>query len=501
MAKIIGLPKLSPTMEEGTLVRWVKQEGDTLAVDDLVAEVETDKATMEFRSFDQGVLLKQLAAEGATLQPDQPVAIIGKAGEDISALLKEAGVDGAAPAADKPSEKKPAENKPAAKSAEKKPEPSGKKQAPPKPDVDEGESKAETGGAEEDAQDDGETQAAGDDEAQHDQAGDEPEAAPERAQGRVFASPLVRKIAREKSIDLHGVQGSGPGGRVIARDIEATEAGNVRVGLPGTPLRGPSAPPPARRATPPAAAPAQPVAPSPQPSAQAVGGAGDRTEKLTQMRKTIARRLSESKREVPHFYLTIDVDAEPLVELRAKFNADLAASGEKLSLNDFIIKASATALRRMPRVNVSFAGDSQIFREHVNISVAVAVPDGLLTPVIRDADRLGVIAISQAVRDLAGRAKAKKLKPEEMTGGTFSISNLGMFGIDEFSAVINPPEGAILAVGAVRDVPVVKQGAVVPGKRMALTMSCDHRVVDGALGAEWLKLLRSLLEAPLNMLL
>jgi pyruvate dehydrogenase E2 component (dihydrolipoamide acetyltransferase) len=232
-----------------------------------------------------------------------------------------------------------------------------------------------------------------------------------------------------------------------------------------------------------------------------VPGEGDRTEKLSQMRKTIARRLTESKREVPHFYLTIDVDAEPLVELRARFNSELSASGEKLSLNDFIIKAIASALRRMPRVNVSFAGDSQIFHEHVNISVAVAVPDGLVTPVIRDADRLGVIAISQAVRDLATRARAKKLKPEEMTGGTFSISNLGMYGIDAFSAVINPPEGAILAVGAVRDEPVVKHGAVVAGKKMALTMSCDHRVVDGALGAEWLKLLRSLLESPLNMLL
>jgi pyruvate dehydrogenase E2 component (dihydrolipoamide acetyltransferase) len=219
------------------------------------------------------------------------------------------------------------------------------------------------------------------------------------------------------------------------------------------------------------------------------------------MRKTIARRLSESKREVPHFYLTIDIDAEPLVALRARINAELEPSGQKLSLNDFIIKACASALRRMPRVNVSFAGDSMIYHEHVHISVAVAIPDGLLTPVVRDADRLGVIGISQVVRELAGRAKDKKLKPEEMQGGTFSISNLGMYGIDEFAAVINPPEGAILAVGAVRDEPVVKAGSVVPGKRMALTMSCDHRVVDGALGAEWLKLLRGLLESPINMIL
>jgi len=480
MAKIIGLPKLSPTMEEGTLVRWVKQEGEAVEVDDLVAEVETDKATMEFRSFDAGVLLKQLAPEGATLAPDQPVAIIGKQGDDISALLSQAGGGAAEPDKTKPAAK--SADKPAAKSADK---PAAKKPAA-KADVEESDQSAESAGDTDEAE--------------------EPEAAPERVQGRVFASPVVRKIAREKSIDLHGVEGTGPHGRVIKRDVESAEPGSARVGLPGTPLRGPSAPPPARKpiavgqpSAASAAAPGAGVATST--ATPAVAGEGDRVEKLSQMRKTIARRLSESKREVPHFYLTIDIDAEPLVELRARFNADLAQSGEKLSINDFIIKAIASALRRMPKVNVSFAGDSQIFHEHVNISVAVAVPDGLLTPVIRDADRLGVIAISQAVRDLATRAKAKKLKPEEMQGGTFSISNLGMYGIDEFSAVINPPEGAILAVGAVRDEPVVKHGAVVPGKKMALTMSCDHRVVDGALGAEWLRLLRSLLESPLNMLL
>jgi pyruvate dehydrogenase E2 component (dihydrolipoamide acetyltransferase) len=446
MAKIIGLPKLSPTMEEGTLVRWVKQEGEPIAVDDLIAEVETDKATMEFRSFDAGVLLKQLAPEGATLQPDQPVAIFGNEGEDISELLKQAGAGGG----DAKSETKPEapDAKPDAKSAK-------------QPDADDG-------------------------------------AEPERVTGRIFASPVVRKIARENDIDLRQVQGSGPGGRVIKRDIDGTDA---RVGLPGAALRGPSAPPPARKASPPPAASAAPAQQAVPAAAVPQAGDGDRTEKLSQMRKTIARRLTESKRDVPHFYLTIDVDAEPLVALRADFNRRLEGSGDKISLNDLIIKACAVALRRMPRVNVSYAGDSLILHDHVNISVAVAVPDGLVTPVIRDADRLGAVAISQAVRELAGRAKNKKLKPEEMTGGTFSISNLGMFGIDEFSAVINPPEGAILAVGAVRDEPVVKAGAVVPGKRMALTMSCDHRVVDGALGAEWLKLLRSLLEAPIDMLL
>ncbi|MDB4989391.1 MAG: Dihydrolipoyllysine-residue acetyltransferase [Myxococcaceae bacterium] len=465
MAKIIGLPKLSPTMEEGTLVRWVKQEGEAVAVDDLIAEVETDKATMEFRSFDQGVLLKQLAPEGATLLPDQPVAIIGKKGEDITALLKQVGGGGG-----------------------------GKSVLPPKAPEDKAElprskepPQASAPGSADKSQGAAPVPAEGDEN--------------ERAQGRVFASPVVRKLAREKDIDLAGVRGSGPGGRVIMRDVDG-DGGGV-VGLPGAPLRGPSAPPPANRklvAVPPAAA--VPGAAGGQTAPQpAVAAEGDRTEKLSSMRKTIARRLSESKREVPHFYLTINVDAESLLAARVLFNQQLASSGEKVSLNDFIIKACAAALRRMPRVNVSFAGDSVIYHEHVNISVAVAIPDGLVTPVVRDADRLGVLAISQTVRELAARAKDKKLKAEEMQGGTFSISNLGMYGIDDFSAVINPPEAAILAVGAVRDEPVVKNGNVVAGKRMALTMSCDHRVVDGALAAEWLKLLRSLLESPLSMLL
>jgi pyruvate dehydrogenase E2 component (dihydrolipoamide acetyltransferase) len=460
MAKIIGLPKLSPTMEEGTLVRWIKQEGEPLEVDDLIAEVETDKATMEFRSFDRGVLLKQLAPEGATLSPDQPVAIVGNQGEDISALLKKAGVAGA------PSAPPPAKAEPVRARTAPPPKAGGEKKA---------EIVADAAGAEQP-------------EASEPAEGDNG-AAP--ADGRVFASPVVRRIAREKDIDLSRVTGTGPHGRVIKRDVEAIDG---RVGLPGAPLRGPSAPPPSAKRPPPAAATKTeptPVAPS----------AGDRVEKLSQMRKTIARRLSESKREVPHFYLTIDVDAEPIVLLREQINKQLAASGEKISPNDLLIKACAVALRRYPRVNASFAGDSMIFHQDIHISVAVAIPDGLVTPVLRNVDRMGVLAISQQVREMAGRAKEKKLKPEEMQGGTFSISNLGMFGIDSFSAVINPPEGAILAVGAVRDEPVVKDGAVVPGKRLALTMSCDHRVVDGAVGAEWLKVLRGLIEQPFSMLL
>jgi pyruvate dehydrogenase E2 component (dihydrolipoamide acetyltransferase) len=471
MAKIIGLPKLSPTMEEGTLVRWVKQEGDSIEVDDLIAEVETDKATMEFRSFDKGVLLKQLAPEGTTLAPEQPVAIFGNAGEDISALLDKAGGKAATPPA-------PAAPK---KEAEAK-KPTGTAEAS-EADVDEGEAPAEPARQGDNAR----TEEA---EPQPPSSRGRSEEGRERVEGRVLASPLVRKLARENDIDLASVRGSGPGGRVIKRDVE----GDGRVGLPGNAVRGPSAPPPPRRPKEAEAPAARAPEPPPMPS-------GGRSEKLSQMRKTIARRLTESKRDVPHFYLTIDVDAEPLVGMRAMYNEQLAKSGEKVSLNDLIIKACASALRKMPRVNASFAGDSIVYHDGVHISVAVAVPDGLLTPVVRDADRLGVLAISQAVRDLAERAKGKKLKPEEMQGGTFSISNLGMFGIDAFSAVINPPEGAILAVGQVRDEPVVKAGAVVPGKRLALTMSCDHRVIDGAVGAEWLKLLRGMIESPMTMLL
>ncbi len=501
MAKIIGLPKLSPTMEEGTLVRWVKQEGDAIEVDDLIAEVETDKATMEFRSFDKGVLLKQLAAEGETLKPDQPVAVIGKKGEDVAALL---GKSGGAPA------KESAE--PVAEDAADEGEAEGAQ-------GDETEVEAGEAAASDDAEPDAEAAAEpkttksasapvqkkevapakkaaapapSDDSQEAEPSSDAPQSASGQDGARIMASPAVRRIARERELDLSQVRGSGPGGRVIKRDVETSD---TRVGLPGTALRGPSAPPPAVKAAAPAAPARAPAAAAPA----ATSGEG-RLEKLSPMRKTIARRLTESKQNVPHFYLTIDVDAGPLVAARAEINADLEASGEKISLNDLLIKACALALRRVPKVNASFQGDNILFHERVDISVAVAIPDGLVTPVVRNADKLGVLAIARQIKDLAGRAKDKKLKPEEMSNGTFSISNLGMFGIDEFSAVINPPEGAILAVSAVRDEPMVKNGIVVAGKKLALTMSCDHRVIDGALGAEWLKVLRGLLESPLRMI-
>ncbi|MFZ1865045.1 MAG: pyruvate dehydrogenase complex dihydrolipoamide acetyltransferase [Polyangiales bacterium] len=417
MAKIIGLPKLSPTMEEGTLVSWTKKEGDEVEVDDLLAEVETDKATMEFRSFDRGVLLKILVPEGETLEPDVPVAIIGKAGEDISDLLAKLGARaGAAP--------------------------ESKSESAP-----ESESESESESASESAPAPG-------------------RAAAPAARGRILSSPVVRQLARERDIDLRAVQGTGPRGRIIKRDLESY-GGPAPVARQA--LRGERLPP--------------------------------RVEKASSMRRTIARRLTESKQTVPHYYLTVDVDIGPLADAREAMNADLAADGRKVSLNDLIIKAAAVALRRVPEVNASWMGQEIHYHQVVDISVAVAIDEGLMTPVLRDADRKGIAEIAGEVRELAARAREKKLQPEEMADGTFSITNLGMFGIEEFAAVINPPEGAILAVGTLRTEPIVQDGAIIPGRRMRFTMSCDHRVIDGATGARFLAAFKRIVENPLTMLL
>ena len=436
MAKILDMPKLSPTMEEGQISAWHKKEGDTVAVDDLLAEVETDKATMEFRSFDKGTLLKILAPAGSMVQLGQPVAVIGNPGEDVSGL-----VDG--------------KGKGAAPKTEEKHQPKGEAEAK------------------------GEGQAKGNGEGQGG-AKAKPEAPPAPQQaaqpepqegGRVKASPYVRKLARERGLSLEGVAGSGPNGRIVAKDVEALPDGGAK------------------------AKSQKPSAPAELPE----------SKPLSMMRKTIARRLTESKQTVPHFYLTIDVDADALHDLRERINADLAAAladaAPKVSFNDLVVKAVAIALGRVPEANAQFTPEAILYHRRVDVSVAVAVEDGLVTPVVRDADEKSVLEIAREVRDLAKRARDKKLKPEEMMNGTFSVSNLGMYGIDEFSAVINPPEGAILAVGQVRREPVVRGDAVVPGRRMAMTMSCDHRVIDGAVGATYLKALRAILEHPTQILL
>ena len=425
MAKIIGLPKLSPTMEEGTLVSWTKKEGDAVEVDDLLAEVETDKATMEFRSFDRGVLLKILVPEGETLEPDVPVAIIGKAGEDIDELLAEVSAGSAAATAEADDRLDDA----AADETEPTPTPAS-----------EG-SSARAAIAEE-----------------------PPDTDARPSTDRILSSPLVRRLARERSIDLRNVRGSGPHGRIVKRDIESYSGTESGVAVTGE-RRPPN------------------------------------VVKASSMRRTIARRLTESTQTIPHYYLTIDVDIGPLADARRAMNEELEADGGKVSLNDLIIKATAMTLRRVPDVNASWMDKEIHYHQVVDISVAVAVEDGLMTPVVRDADKKGVAEIAEEVRDLAGRARERKLTPDEMTNGTFSISNLGMFGIEEFTAVINPPEAAILAVGTLRNEPIVEEGELGFGRRMRFTMSCDHRIIDGATGAKFLAALKRTLESPLTMLL
>jgi pyruvate dehydrogenase E2 component (dihydrolipoamide acetyltransferase) len=458
MAKVLDMPKLSPTMEEGQLATWHKKEGDAVEVDELLAEVETDKATMEFRSFDKGTLLKILVPAGSVVQLGQAVAILGNPGEDISGL---AGGGPSAPAADAPAESAPkdegADQK--GKAADEKDKPTDKTAAAPEntrpaaPEAEAAEPAAEA--------DEAETE-----------EGDEATAS--SSDGRVKASPYVRKLAREQDLDLSAVQGSGPHGRIVAKD------------LANAPTKAASTPKSATKGAPAAAGELR--APEKRP--------------LSMMRKTIARRLTESKQTVPHFYLTIDVDAGPLANLRERIVDDLGEEGKdrKVSVNDLLVKACALALRRVPECNAQFTPEAILVHDRVDISVAVAVPDGLLTPVVRDADTKTVAQIATDIRALAAKAKNKKLSPEEMSNGTFSISNLGMFGIDNFAAVINPPEGAILAVGRVREEPVIKDGQVVAGKRLAMTLSCDHRVVDGAVGARFLAALRSILERPTQIL-
>jgi len=423
MAKVLGLPKLSPTMEEGVLVRWIKQEGERVEIDDVIAEIETDKAMMEFRAFDAGVLLKHLVPEGASLKPDEPMAVLGAKGESMEVALSS--VTRVTQVAEPSRE---ARVVPMSRTAE------------PVTTSD--------------------------------------------ARERVPASPHVRRVARERGIDLRTLVGSGPHGRVVMRDMAHEPAFALRAGAPDSVTREPGAE----------------VRPEPSLLALAAAPVQEGTLlPLTSMRKTIAQRLSASKREIPHFYLTVEVDAEPVERLRQQVNSALLAD-EKTSLNDFVLKACAVALRRVPACNASFEGDGIRTFSRVHLSVAMSVPDGLVTPVVRDADRRSLGDIAREVKSLAARARDKKLRPEDMAGGTFSVSNLGMFGVREFAAVIRPPEAAILAVGAVQDVPVVREGRVVAGRSMSLTLSCDHRVIDGVLGALLLKQIRTLVEQPLALL-
>lgn len=451
MATKVHMEALSPTMEEGQVVRWLKGEGDPVSRGELLAEIETDKAIMELSARGEGVLRKILKAEGQTAPVGALIAVIGEEGEDISALLAKGGGE-PAKAASGGSKQDGSQGAPSPKGK------SGTRRR------DEGKSQsdqemAESGGAP--------TLSAGGvlsaTEAATAGALGEPE--------RLKASPLARRLAREGGVELAAIRGSGPGGRIVKRDVEAAAA-----------LR-----------TVPAVSDFDVTRLADQPAYEEVP--------LSQMRKTIARRLTESLGPVPHFFLTVEVDMVRAVQARTRLNALLEDRGEKVSLNDLIIRAVGAALRQHPAVNAAWHGDHIRRHGRVHVGVAVAVEDGLITPVIRDADRKGVAEISREVRELAGRARAKKLRPEEYTGATFSISNLGMFGIHEFTAVINPPESGIVAVGQVEEMPVAVDGQVVVRPRMRLTMSCDHRVVDGATGARFLQTLRAMLEEPAAILL
>ena len=405
---------LSPTMEEGQIVKWLKGEGDAVAQGDILAEIETDKATMELVARGTGVLRKILAGDGVTVPVGDVIGIIAAEDEDIDGLVAGSGGGAGTVVASVPG--RPAGTAPTA---------------------------AET---------------------------------PPTA-GRVKASPLAKRLAGELALDIRGVQGSGPGGRVIKRDIEMAAEAAAAARMPAVPV--------------PAAAPG--------------GGFVDIPDfvevPLSQMRKTVARRLTESLGPVPHFFLTVDVDMARALAARARVNELLAAQGAKASLNDLIIKATAVALTRHPECNAWWQDDAVRRFNRVHIGVAVAVPDGLITPVVTDAHAKGLGRISTEVRELAGRAREKKLQPHEYTGSTFSISNLGMFGIEEFTAVINPPEAGIIAVGAVAERPVAVDGQVVVRPRMRITMSCDHRVIDGAQGARFLATLKAFLEEPAAILI
>lgn len=462
MATKVHMEALSPTMEEGQVVKWYKAEGDEISSGDVLADIETDKATMELTARGEGTLLKVLVEEGGTAPVGQVIAVIGEEGEDISELVEGAGE---APKPDEPAPQATVEGareKQAAEAtAEEAPAGEAVAAAAEAPAGREGAAEGEAPGAPG-------TPAEGVD------------------GGRIKASPLARRLADEAGLDLASIEGSGPGGRVVKRDVEEARRA-PRPEAPAAAAAGAPAGAPAEEGW--RAAPVQ----VPEEEYEDVG--------ISQMRKTIARRLVESIGPVPHFFLTVEVDMGRVMEARKRVNALLEARGQKVSVNDFVLKATAAALRQHPEVNAHWHTD-HIRRYHaVHVGVAVAVDEGLITPVIRNADRKGMVQISAELRELAGRARERKLKPEEYTGATFSVSNLGMFGIQEFTAVINPPEGGILAVGKVEEIAVVVEGEVVARPRMKVTMSCDHRVIDGATGARFLQTLQTMLEEPAAVLL
>ncbi|WP_297822616.1 pyruvate dehydrogenase complex dihydrolipoamide acetyltransferase [Segetibacter sp.] len=446
MEEVVLMPRLSDTMTEGVIAAWQKNIGDTVKKGEVLAEIETDKATMELESYKNGTLLYQGAKPGEKIQVNDLLCIIGDAGMNIDAIVA-ASKGGAAPSAQ--------------------PEAAAQTQTSTAP---------------------------------------QPATAPPQMEvvneGRIIASPLAKKLAEEKGVDLRFVKGSGDNGRIVKQDIDGFSPAQQQE--PVQPQTAPQAQPvaaPQPEAKQPAAiepaAKAAETKPQAAPAASGIGQVSFDEVPVSQMRKTIARRLAESKFSAPHFYLTMSIDMDQAVQTRVKLNE---LSPVKISFNDMVLKATAVALKQHPKVNSSWLGDKIRINHHVNIGVAVAVDEGLLVPVVRFADAKGLSQISVEVKQFAQKAKDKKLQPADWEGSTFTISNLGMFGIDEFTAIINPPDACILAIGGISQVPVVKNGQVVPGNVMKVTLSCDHRVVDGASGAAFLQTLKSLLEEPLRML-
>jgi pyruvate dehydrogenase E2 component (dihydrolipoamide acetyltransferase) len=444
-------------MEEGTIVKWSKKEGDLVKQGDVLAEIETDKANMEMEALGSGVLRKILVPAGGKAPVGALIGVIADAGEDISSLTAQPAAAPAAAPADKPAP-------PAA------PRPVQAEPAPPPPPREERPVAAAPAAAAP---------------APRPAPAPPPPAAEGGEGGRVKASPLARSMAAQQNIPLASVAGSGPGGRIIKRDIEAWSASGPQATAPAAGRPAPAAAPLAVRAAVPPAPPMPAITPGQE-------------IPHSNMRKVIARRLAESKYTAPHFYVTMEIDMAAAMALREQV---IAASETKVSVNDLVLKACAKALTRFPMVNATWAEDRIVTFGSVDVGVAVAIPDGLITPVVRGADRKSVVDIALEVRDLATRARDRKLKPEEYADATFTISNLGMMGVTDFTAIINPPGSAILAVGAARKVPVVVDDALAVGQRMNVTLSCDHRVVDGALGAQFLGEVRRLLENPLTLLL
>ncbi len=435
MSVNIEMPKLSDTMTEGTLIKWHKKVGDSVDIGDILAEIETDKATMEMEAFDDGTITEILIHEGGRAPVGATLAVLD-------------GDSGAAPAPAAPA----AANAPIPATAAAVAAP-----APVQPT----------------------TTASGD---------------------RLKASPLARKVAAELGVNLSGISGSGPAGRIVKSDVQAAASSpSPAVSAPSSEATAAAALAASIKSK--AVAPAVAAAPTAQ-AIVPVSREGDERVELSSMRKIIASRLLTSKTTIPHFYLHIEVDAAPLMALRQQVNAQAENThGNKYSVNDFILKAVINAAQAIPAVNASFAGDHIVKFQHVGLSVAVAVEDGLVTPVIKQAESKSLLAISRAVKDFAVRAKDKKLKPDEFDGGTITVSNLGAWGIESFDAIVNPPQAAILSVGAAIEKPVVKNGQIVPGLRMNLGLSCDHRVIDGAVGASFLAEIKKLIEQPALMLL